>query len=169
MGLIPADRVREGLLPEESLVENAALGAHDRPPYRRGLRLDHAAMREGAIRIIEDFGVRPARLDLPARAFSGGNQQRFIAGRELARRPPLLLAVHPTRGVDLVATRFLHERLLEQRAQGTAILLVTADLAELRKLCDRLLILYRGRVAYQAAREECDPARLHRALLGMEA
>jgi simple sugar transport system ATP-binding protein len=125
-------------------------------------------MRASAERIIEAFGVRPARLDLPARAFSGGNQQRFIAGREILRRPPLLVAVHPTRGVDVAATRFLHERLIGERARGAAVLLVSADLGELRALADRILILYRGRIAYEAAREEVEPRRLHRALLGLE-
>ncbi len=168
IGLIPADRAHEGLLPQERLPENAVLGMHDRPPFRRGLSLDRREMRAAAARIVDTFGVRPARLDLPARAYSGGNQQRFIAGRELLRRPPLLIAVHPTRGVDLMATQFLHERLLEERLRGTAILLITADLAELRALADRVLILYRGRAAYAALREEVDPQMLHRALLGLE-
>lgn len=169
IGLIPADRAREGLLPDESLSENAVLGLHDSPPFRRGLRLDRKEMRAAAARIIDTFGVKPSQLDLPARALSGGNQQRLIAGRELLRRPPLLIAVHPTRGVDLLATQFLHERLLEERARGTAILLVTADLTELRALSDRVLILYRGRAAYQATRSDLDAQKLHRALLGLEA
>jgi general nucleoside transport system ATP-binding protein len=169
IGLIPADRSREGLLPNESLVENAVLGLQDRPPFRRGLRLVRREMRAAAARIVDTFGVRPARLDLPARTYSGGNQQRFIAGRELMRCPPLLIAVHPTRGVDLVATRFLHERLMEERVRGTAILLISADLAELRGLADRILILYRGKAAYQSERAALDPQRMHRALLGLEA
>jgi general nucleoside transport system ATP-binding protein len=168
IGLIPADRRREGLLPNESLVENAVLGMHDRPPFRRGLILSRREMAEAARKIITTFGVRPARLDLPARAYSGGNQQRFIAGRELLRQPRLLIAVHPTRGVDLAATRFLHEQLLKERNRGTAVLLVSADLSELRELSDRILILYRGRVAYEAPRAEVDAQRLHRALLGLE-
>jgi len=168
IGVIPEDRRREGLLPSRTLVENAVLGFHDRPPYRKGLTLDRGEMRSLAARIVDTFDVRPPRLDLPARAFSGGNQQRFIAGRELSRRPPFLLAVHPTRGVDLRATQFLHGRLLEERARGTAILLVSADLTELRALSDRVHILYRGKVAYQAAREEIDVEALNRSLLGLE-
>lgn len=168
IGLIPADRSREGLLPQETLVENAALGQQDRPPFRRGLTLDQREMRAAAARIVDTFGVRPARLDLPARTYSGGNQQRFIAGRELMRRPALLIAVHPTRGVDLVAAQFLHERFMEERVRGTAILLISADLSELRGLSDRILILYRGKVAYESSREGLDGQRLHRALLGLE-
>jgi simple sugar transport system ATP-binding protein len=168
VGWIPADRQREGLLLDRTPVENVALAAHERPPFRRGIRLDRRAMRAAAEQILSTYGVRPRRLDLPMHAFSGGNQQRFIAGRELSRRPPLLLAVHPTRGVDIAATAFIHERLLEERARGTAILLVSADLSELRALSDRVLILFRGRIAYEAAREMVDPPRLHRALLGLE-
>lgn len=168
MGWIPADRQREGLLLDWDAADNAALGRHDRAPFRRGFRLDRGAMRSEARRIFEEYGVRPSRPDLPLRAFSGGNQQRFVAGREFSRRPAFHLAVHPTRGVDLAATRFLHEKLLAERARGGGLLLISADLAELRALADRILILYRGRVAYEAAREAIDPSRLSRALLGLE-
>lgn len=169
IGVIPEDRRREGLLLSRGLVENAALGQHDRKPIRKGIWLDRAEMVAQARRIVEKFDVQPPRIDLKARAYSGGNQQKFIAGRELSRRPPFLLAVHPTRGVDLRATQFIHAQLLEERERGTAILLVTADLAELRALSDRILILYRGRVAYEATREAVDGAELHRSLLGLEA
>ena len=145
IGVIPEDRRKEGLLLTRNLIDNAVLGFHDRPPFRRGLALRRSEMRAHAHRIVDTFSVYPPRLDLPARAFSGGNQQRFIAGRELSRRPPFLLAVHPTRGVDIRATQFIHGRLLEERARGTAILLVTADLAELRALSDRIIVLYRAR------------------------
>lgn len=168
IGVIPEDRQREGLLPSRTLVANAVLGGHERRPFTRGIRLDWGAMRAHARRIVETYHVSPERLDLPARALSGGNQQRFIAGREISRSPELLIAVHPSRGVDLLATRFLHARLLEERDRGTAILLITADLAELRALSDRVLILYRGRVAYEAERGRIDLERLHRSLLGLE-
>ncbi|MCC7140467.1 MAG: ABC transporter ATP-binding protein [Candidatus Eisenbacteria bacterium] len=168
IGVIPEDRRKEGLLPSRNLIDNAVLGFHDRPPFRRGLALRRSEMRAQAHRIVDTFSVYPPRLDLPARAFSGGNQQRFIAGRELSRRPPFLLAVHPTRGVDIRATQFIHARLLEERARGTAILLVTADLTELRTLSDRILILYRGKVAYESSREALDPEAMNRSLLGLE-
>ncbi|MCA9729667.1 MAG: heme ABC transporter ATP-binding protein, partial [Candidatus Eisenbacteria bacterium] len=100
---------------------------------------------------------------------SGGNQQRLLVGRELGRDPDLLVAVHPTRGVDIAATRFLHARLLAVRAEGKAILLVSADLTELLALSDRVAILYRGRIEYQAERAQVELARLHRALLGLGA
>ena len=167
-GCIPADRLHEGLLPDLDLVENTALGRQTEPAFRRGVLLDRAALRQEAARLVERFRVTPARLDVRARTLSGGNQQRFIAGREIQRRPELLLAVHPTRGVDILATRFLHEQLLAERDRGAAILLISADLGELQALSDRLIILYRGRAAYRARREEVVPEILHASLLGLE-
>lgn len=169
IGVIPEDRQREGLVLSRSLVENGALGAHDRPPLAQAGWLRWDRLRARAASIVDVFQVRPDDLGLPARALSGGNQQRFIAGRELLRKPPFLLAVHPTRGVDLKATQFLHGRLLEERTNGAAILLVSADLGELQTLADRILILYRGAVAYAANREEVDLPRMQRALLGLPA
>ena len=167
IGVIPEDRQREGLVLGRSLVENGVLGRHERAPFTQGGILRWGRMREHAESIVDVYQVRPDAIGLPAVAFSGGNQQRFIAGRELTKKPPFLLAVHPTRGVDLKATQFLHGRLLEERTNGAAILLVSADLQELQTLADRVLILYRGQVAYSASREEIDPERMQRALLGL--
>jgi simple sugar transport system ATP-binding protein len=125
-------------------------------------------MKERAEEIVDTYDVRPPNIDLPAASLSGGNQQRFIAGRELLRRPSLLLAVHPTRGVDLVATQFLHGRLLEERTRGTAVLLVSADLGELEELSDLVLIFYRGKVRYAARRDQLDAAAMGAALLGLD-
>ncbi len=167
IGVIPEDRHREGLILGRSLVENGALGRHDRSPFSSAGVLRWDKMRAHAAEIIDVYGVRPGDATLPARSFSGGNQQRFIAGRELSQRPPLLLAVHPTRGVDLGAVQFLHGRLLEERARGAAILLITADLSELEAVCDRIHILYRGRSFYEAARNEIDTDGMQSALLGL--
>ena len=168
VGVIPEDRHGEGLLMGRGLAENAVLGAHDRAPYSKSGWLDMSLMKEHAEDIVDTYDVRPSRIDLPAASFSGGNQQRFIAGRELRRRPSLLFAVHPTRGVDLVATQFLHGRLLEERSRGTAILLVSADLGELEELSDRVLIFYRGKVRYAAHRDELDVDAMGAALLGLD-
>ena len=167
IGVIPEDRHREGLVLGRSLVENAVLGSHDRAPFTAAGWLRWDRMREHAESIVDVFQVTPDAIDLPAAAFSGGNQQKFIAGRELVKKPPFLLAVHPTRGVDLKATQFLHGRLLEERTNGAAVLLVSADLQELQTLADRVLILYRGEVAYAAGRDEIDPGKMQRALLGL--
>ncbi len=154
---IPEDRHRRGLLLDLDLAENSILGAHQRRPVAVGpLRgwLDRAAIARRAAAILARFEVRPAALGLPARALSGGNQQKLVVGRELSLPPRLLLAAQPTRGVDLRGSELIHRHLVALRDGGCAVLLVSSELEELRTLADRLLVLHRGRIA-----GELDPAR----------
>jgi len=154
---VPEDRRRHGLLLDFDLAANAILGRHDRLPVAVGpLRawLDRAAIARRAAAILERFAVRPARPELPARALSGGNQQKLVLGRELSPPPRLLLAAQPTRGIDLGGSALIHRELLALRDGGGAVLLVSSDLDELLALADRLLVLHRGRLA-----GELDPGR----------
>jgi len=145
---IPEDRHRRGLLLEFDLAENAILGVHYRKPLVgfAGVVLDSAAVRQRANDIIEGFDVRPANPDLPARALSGGNQQKLIIGREFKVEPKLLLVSQPTRGVDIGAIEFIHRKLVSLRDSGCAVLLVSAELEEVTSLSDRLLIIHNGRI-----------------------
>lgn len=146
---IPEDRHRRGLLLEFSLAENSILGVHYRPPvtaYAGNIMLDDAAIRRRANEIIAGFDVRPANADLPARALSGGNQQKLIIGREFDLKPKLLLVSQPTRGVDIGAIEFIHRKLVALRDAGCAVLLVSAELEEVTSLSDRLLILHNGHI-----------------------
>ena len=156
---IPEDRRSEGLALEMTLEENLRIGLSGASAPRGG----------EARRLLAAFDVRPPEPSLRAAHLSGGNQQRLLLAREMSRRARLLLAVHPTRGLDPAATAFVHEKLLAAREQGLGILLVTGDLAELRALADRLLILFRGRIRYQARAEEVDAAAMNRALVGVGA
>ena len=154
---VPEDRHRRGLLLDFDLTENAVLGSHDRPPAVKGpggIWLDRAGLRSRAERLIRDFDVRPADPHRPARALSGGNQQKLVLGRELTPPPRLLLAAQPTRGVDIGAVERIHRELIALRDRGSAVLLVSAELEEVTSLSDRLLVLHRGRIA-----GEVDPAR----------
>lgn len=146
---IPEDRHRRGLLLEFDLAENAILGVHYRKPIvsYAGVLLDSMAIRKRANDIIEGFDVRPANPDLPARALSGGNQQKLIIGREFKVEPKLLLVSQPTRGVDIGAIEFIHRKLVGLRDSGCAVLLVSAELEEVTSLSDRLLIIHEGRIA----------------------
>jgi len=148
---IPEDRHRRGLLLDFDLSENSILGVHYRRPAVAGLGgvlMDNAAIRERTTRLIEDFDVRPAgNPDLPARALSGGNQQKLIIGREFALQPKLLLVSQPTRGVDIGAIEFIHRQLVALRDAGCAVLLVSAELEEVTALADRLLVIHEGRLA----------------------
>ncbi len=145
---IPEDRHRRGLLLEFDLAENSILGVHYRKPIvsLAGIFLDDEAIQERANEIIKNFDVRPANPALPARALSGGNQQKLIIGREFKVNPKLLLVSQPTRGVDIGAIEFIHRKLVELRDAGCAILLVSAELEEVTSLSDRLLIFHDGRV-----------------------
>jgi len=147
---IPEDRHRRGLLLEFSLSENSILGVHYRPPIvalAGGVFLDRNAVQQRANEIIQGFDVRPPNVALPARALSGGNQQKLIIGREYHVHPKLLLVSQPTRGVDIGAIEFIHRQLVSLRDSGCAILLVSAELEEVTSLSDRLLIIHEGRIA----------------------
>jgi simple sugar transport system ATP-binding protein len=154
---VPEDRQRRGLLLDFDLAENSILGVHDRPPVAAGplgLWLDRGAIARRAAAILARFAVQPARLELPARALSGGNQQKLVLGREMSQSPRLLLAAQPTRGVDVGGVELIHRRIVELRDAGCAVLLVSSDLDEVMALADRLLVFFRGSVA-----GELDPAR----------
>ena len=115
--------------------------------------LDKKGIRGRALEVIRDFDVRPANPDLPARALSGGNQQKLVIGREFELKPKLLLVSQPTRGVDIGAIEFIHRKLVGLRDEGCAILLVSAELEEVTALADRLLVIHDGQIA-----GEVDPA-----------
>ncbi len=144
---IPEDRHRRGLLLDFDLSENSILGVHYRKPaVSISPMLDTSAIRTHAVKMINDFDVRPANPDLPARALSGGNQQKLIIGREFDLQPKLLLVAQPTRGVDIGAIEFIHRKLVELRDKGCAILLISAELEEVTALSDRLLVINHGRI-----------------------
>ena len=146
---IPEDRHRRGLLLDFTLAENSILGVHYRKPIvsYAGVFLDDNAIQRRVGEIIERFDVRPANPILPARALSGGNQQKLIIGREFYVGPKLLLVSQPTRGVDIGAIEFIHRKLVGLRDDGCAVLLVSAELEEVTSLSDRLLIIHEGRIA----------------------
>ena len=153
MAHIPEDRHRRGLILDFDLAENAILGVHYRPPVTSGVLVDSGEVRRRTAEIIERFDVRPPDQDLPARALSGGNQQKLIIGREFELRPRLLLVAQPTRGVDIGAIEFIHRKVVALRDAGCAVLLVSAELEEVMSLSDRLLVIHKGRIG-----GEVDPA-----------
>jgi len=161
---IPEDRHRRGLLLDFDLADNAILGTHYRAPAApSGLGLlDEKAINEKAKRLLHDFDVRPPNAALPAKALSGGNQQKLIIGREFDIHPRLLLVAQPTRGVDIGAIEFIHRKLVELRDAGAAILLVSAELEEVLSLSDRILVMYQGRIV-----GEVDPKQVDQEEIGL--
>ncbi len=153
MGYIPQDRHREGLLLPEPLWENAMLGHQRTVPFARGPWIDAKGAKERTETILRSFDVRAPGVGIPAHALSGGNQQKLIVGREMTASPTLLIAAHPTRGIDIGAQAAVWEELRVARAAGLAVLLVSADLEELIGLSDTLHVIYGGRLV-----AELDPA-----------
>lgn len=163
---IPEDRHERGLVLDYSIADNLILGQQHR--FTNGMTLDAARIAENARELIERYDIRPSDPSLPARALSGGNQQKIVVAREMARDFKVLLAAQPTRGVDVGAIEFIHARLREAREQGKAILLVSADLAEVLALADRIAVMYGGRFATVMSRSEATPDALAPFMTGAE-
>lgn len=162
---VPEDRHRRGLLLDFNLAENMILGTHYRQPSTRGphsVMLDRKAIGAHADEIVRRFDVRPPDITLPARALSGGNQQKLVIGREFTLPPTLLIASQPTRGVDIGAIEFIHRQIVALRDAGCAVLVVSAELDEVTALADRLLVLREGRIA-----GEVDPKRATSEQIGL--
>jgi general nucleoside transport system ATP-binding protein len=146
IGFIPEDRHRQGMLLDAPLWENRILGHQNRPPAVKGPFIDRKGARADTARIMREYDVRAPSEDTLAVALSGGNQQKLIVGREMSAHPRLLIAAHPTRGVDVGAQSAIWELLKDARAEGMGILLISADLDELIGLSDTLHVMLRGQV-----------------------
>ena len=146
IGHIPEDRQRRGLVLEFSLAENIALHDYAEPPDSRLGWLFPGRLIERARRLLREFDVRGGGPQTRASALSGGNQQKVVIAREVARDPRVLVAAQPTRGLDVGAIEFVHRRLVEERDDGRAILLVSLELDEILSLSDRILVIYEGRI-----------------------
>jgi len=143
---VPEDRHHVGLVLKFDESENAILGYHDDPKYRKGFLLDVDAIRADAEEKIAAYDIRPPNPRLKTANFSGGNQQKIVLAREMERGPEVLIIGQPTRGVDVGAIEFIHKRIIEMRDQGKAVLLVSVELDEIRALSDRILVMFAGRI-----------------------
>ena len=146
VGFIPEDRTTEGLIAELSLTENLVLGSGPGDPWISGARVDWRRARARTAELLAEFRVTAPGPDAPAAALSGGNQQRLVLARELARRPAVVVAENPTRGLDVRGAGEIHARLRLAAAGGAALLLHSSDLDEVLELADRVLVLARGLV-----------------------
>jgi general nucleoside transport system ATP-binding protein len=144
MAYVPEDRQERGLVMDFDLVRNAVLGSQHDPAFSTGGRIDWKSVRNHTESLIEAYDVRPPDPSAKAGSLSGGNQQKFIVGREFERDPRVVIASHPTRGVDIGSTEFIHERLLDLRREDVAIVLVSSKLDEVRGLSDRLAVIHDG-------------------------
>ncbi|RST14202.1 ABC transporter ATP-binding protein [Streptomyces sp. WAC05374] len=166
IGYIPEDRHRHGLLLESPLWENRILGhVTEAPNSKRGI-LDLKAARKDTERIVREYDVRTPGIEVTAASLSGGNQQKLIVGREMSHSPKLLIAAHPTRGVDVGAQAQIWDQIREARRDGLAVLLISADLDELIGLSDTLRVMYRGRLVADADPATITPEELGSAMTG---
>lgn len=161
IGYIPQDRHREGLLLYAPLWENAALGHQTRPPFSKGMWMDRAGSRGRTEEIREAYDVRSPSVETSAQTLSGGNQQKLIVGREMMSDPSLLVAAHPTRGVDVGAQAEIWNYIRDARSKGLATLLISADLDELIGLSDTIVVMFHGKLV-----ATLDPAEVTPRLLG---
>ena len=146
LGYIPEDRSTDGMIVSFSIAENMILDLYDIPPFATGVNMHPKVVMENASKLQEEFDVRVTSLQDPISTLSGGNQQKVIVARELSRPLKLLVASQPTRGLDVGSIEFVHQRIVQQRDMGTAVILVSTELDEVVGLADRIAVMYRGKI-----------------------
>jgi simple sugar transport system ATP-binding protein len=169
LAYIPEERMRDGAIREFSVQENIFLQEHNAPQFTHGIFLDFGKMASHAKELVNQYKVKTPKLDTPIKNLSGGNIQKVIMARELSRKPGVLIASQPTRGVDIGASEYIHQQLLEQRAGGIAILLISEDLDEVRSLSDRIAVMYEGRIMGILDRNEATVEELGLMMAGISA
>lgn len=157
---VPQDRHEEGLLLEAPLWENTALGHQTQAPFAKGIWIDRSGTRDRTESIRDRYDVRTPNIDVSAHALSGGNQQKLILGREIMSKPDLLIASHPTRGIDVGAQAAVWDHLRTARAEGLATLLISADLDELIGLSDTIIVMFHGKLVATLDPAEVTPRTL---------
>ncbi|MEL7610122.1 MAG: ABC transporter ATP-binding protein [Bacillota bacterium] len=143
---IPEDRQRDGLIADFTIAENMIIDEYDQPPFTVKGVFVPKAMKRYADELIHRFDVRPPIHEILGKDLSGGNQQKVVVARELSRSPGFILAMQPTRGLDVGASEFVYKKLLEERNAGKGVLVISADLDELLMICDRILVLFEGEI-----------------------
>jgi simple sugar transport system ATP-binding protein len=143
---IPEERMLDGVIKDFSVAENLILRDHAYPPYSQGIFLNFKQVAQHAGDLISRFNIKTPSKETPVKNLSGGNIQKLVLAREQTRRPHVLIAAQPTRGVDIGATEYIHTQLLQQRAEGLATLLISEDLDEIRALSDRIVVMFGGEI-----------------------
>jgi general nucleoside transport system ATP-binding protein len=163
--------MRDGMIRDFTVAENLILREHAEAPYARNGFFDFPAIAKIAAERIRTFNVKTPSQETLVKSLSGGNIQKIILARELARAPRVIIAAQPTRGLDIGATEYVHERLVEERGrqaeQGAAILLISEDLDEILALSDRVAVIYEGRIMDIVPRAEATPERLGLLMAGV--
>ncbi|MFP3914006.1 MAG: ABC transporter ATP-binding protein [Actinomycetota bacterium] len=157
---VPEDRQRSGLILSFDVTENIVLDSYYDPPFSRGIRMDWPAARRVAQRLVEEYDVRTPSVDTTVSHLSGGNQQKLIVAREFSRDLKLIIGSQPTRGIDVGSIEYIHQRIVEEREERTAVLIVSSELDEIMALSDRILVMYRGRIVAETTPAETTTSQL---------
>jgi len=169
LSFIPEERNRDGMIRDFTVSENLIMREIDKPPYSKRGFFDFKAISGQASELVARFNVKTPSIETPMKNLSGGNAQKVILARELARQPRVLLAAQPTRGVDIGATEYIHELIIQQRAAGTATLLISEDLDEILALSDRIAVIFQGQIMGILRREEATAEHLGLMMAGEKA
>jgi len=168
LAYISEERFRDGVVKELSVQENLMLEQHGQSPYARNIFLNFPVIEAHVKELISDFEIKTPTINTPLRNLSGGNVQKLVLARELSRKPIVLIASQPTRGVDIGSTEYIHQRLIAQRKAGTAILLISEDLDELRNLSDRIAVIFEGQIIGILDRESATVEKLGLMMAGVK-
>jgi simple sugar transport system ATP-binding protein len=144
---VPEDRQKSGLVLPFTVTENIVLDSYHEAPISRGVQMNWNAAREQAERLVEQYDVRTPGIDVLVKNLSGGNQQKVIVAREFDRDVKLVIASQPTRGIDVGSIEYIHARIVEERDEGAAVLIVSSELEEVRALSDRIIVMFDGKIA----------------------
>jgi simple sugar transport system ATP-binding protein len=168
MGHIPEDRHKHGMVASETVANNLVLNTYTQQPFARGLTRYQEAITRHARHLAQEFDIRTPSVFTQAGSLSGGNQQKLVVARECSRSLTVLIAAQPTRGLDIGASAFVQQRLLQQRAQGCAVLLVSTELDEIFTLADRLAVMYRGHLGTPMDTRAVTPQEIGTWLTGLQ-
>ena len=168
LAYISEERFRDGVVKDLTVEENLMLEVHGNPPFARSIFLNFSKIDSHVKQIVKDFEIKTPTTKTPLRNLSGGNIQKLIMARELSRQPSVLIASQPTRGVDIGSTEYIHQRLIAQRKEGTATLLISEDLDEIRNLSDRIAVIFEGEIIGILPREGASVEQLGLMMAGVK-
>ena len=167
MGYIPEDRMHEGTIPSFSVRENLILKDYRSEPLSKAFFLQKGRIDQQAASLIDAFNVKTPDMNTSCASLSGGNIQKVILAREITRKPKALVAAYPIRGLDIGASEYVHDQLIQAREDGMAVLLISEELDELLDLCDRIAVIYEGKILDVLPREECTKQELGLLMAGV--
>jgi simple sugar transport system ATP-binding protein len=168
LSYIPEERMRDGMIKDFTVAENMILREHHQQPYSRSGFLNLGEIARHSEKLIAQFQVKTPSQETPVKSLSGGNIQKVVIARELSRQPRAIVAAQPTRGLDIGATEYVRQQLIEQRKEGTAILLISEDLDEILALSDRIAVLYEGQIMDIVPRDKATPEKLGLLMAGVK-